>query len=265
MRFLTRKKYTTSVPDTKDNSHKLLRLVRMPSAIYAIGDIHGCFDLYDRLETKIIEDGRNLPGTKLILSLGDFIDRGGASAKMIDRFLEPAPEGFKRLALRGNHEDMMIKFMSDPGANRDWLNYGGIDTLASYGLSLNPETLFEQPSKDLQRMMMAAIPDNHRRFLDHLPLALSAGPYRFAHASYDRSRDFDDQQSETLLWGDPAQSDIGEKNHILVHGHIIVERPVISPKRISIDTGAYLNGTLTAIRITSNNYDNQLLSVSFTN
>lgn len=264
MNLFGRKKRPAAQADA-GASHRLLKLSKMPAAIYAIGDIHGCADLYDRLEAQIIADGAEIEGTKLILSLGDVVDRGGASAGVIDRLMSPAPKGFKRLTLRGNHEDMMVKFMADPDAHRKWLDFGGTETLASYGLSPDPEVRFDLPASKLRHMMDAAIPDAHRKFLRDLPLALSVGPYRFAHASYDRDTDFEAQKSDTLMWGDPEASEQGKNDLIFVHGHVVVDAPVVREKRINVDTGAYSTGILTAIRITPEIEDKQLLTVTLAN
>ena len=264
MKLFGRKK-RPSAQANEGVSHRLLKLSKMPAAIYAIGDIHGCADLYDRLEAKIIEDGEGFEGTKLILSLGDVVDRGGASAAVIDRLMAPAPRGFKRLTLRGNHEDMMVKFMADPDAHRKWLDFGGAETLASYGLSPDPEVRFDLPASKLRHMMDAAIPDTHRKFLGDLPLALAVGPYRFAHASYDRDTEFEAQKSDTLMWGDPEASEQGESDLIFVHGHVVVNEPIVRKKRINVDTGAYSTGILTAVRITPEKTDKQLLSVTLAN
>lgn len=265
MGLFGRKKAQKTSQTQAPKTHRLLRLAKMPAAIYAVGDIHGCADLYDALEKKIVADGEKLDGTKLIVSLGDVVDRGGASAAVIDRLMSPAPKGFKRLVLRGNHEDMMIKFMSDPDANRKWLDFGGTETLASYGLSPDPEVRFDLPASRLRHMMDAAIPESHRKFLKELPLALSVGPYRFAHASYDRDTPLEDQLPETLMWGAPQNADAGSADHVFVHGHVVVDKPFVSKKRINVDTGAYSSGVLSAVRLTAEKEDKQLLTVTLAN
>ena len=54
------------------------------TVIYAIGDVHGCLDALLALERNIVEDAARLPGRKLIIMLGDYIDRGPSSAQVLD-------------------------------------------------------------------------------------------------------------------------------------------------------------------------------------
>ncbi|MEY9374182.1 hypothetical protein ABIA10_000052 [Rhizobium leguminosarum] len=58
---------------------------------YAIGDIHGRYDLLVKAEAAILRDGGQLPGRKLIVTLGDYIDRGPESSQVIDHLMEPPP------------------------------------------------------------------------------------------------------------------------------------------------------------------------------
>ncbi len=74
-----------------------------PAAVYAIGDVHGCFDQLLELEAKIVEDGRAIAGEKWLLTVGDHIDRGPKSAEVIAHLMGPAPAGFRRFSLFGNH------------------------------------------------------------------------------------------------------------------------------------------------------------------
>ena len=56
-----------------------LRLDTDETAVYAVGDVHGCLDELLALEAAIAADGQGLPGRRLILMLGDYVDRGPAS------------------------------------------------------------------------------------------------------------------------------------------------------------------------------------------
>ena len=77
---------------------------------YVIGDVHGCYDLLSALERRIFADAAALPGRKLIIMLGDFIDRGPASAQVVSRLMAPLPNGFERICLTGNHELAMLAY-----------------------------------------------------------------------------------------------------------------------------------------------------------
>jgi serine/threonine protein phosphatase 1 len=56
---------------------------------------------------------------------------------------------------------------------------------------------------------------------------------------------------DALLMGRGRMGDLPD-DVTLVHGHYIVTEPVITPRRLSIDTGAYRTGLLTAVRLSGN-------------
>lgn len=225
----------------------------MPEAIYAVGDVHGCLDLYRRMEDEIIADARRLgvPGPCLIVLLGDMVDRGPDTAGMIRHLLSPPPDGFERVVLRGNHEDMMVAFLNDPAATRRWLDFGGKETLMSYGLHPDPEHGFCDLTGRFRARLDAAIPDAHRAFLARTPFALQVENTVFCHAGLDPARPVSAQKPAELIWGDPDRLDSAETNdHLLVvHGHVITPEILITPRRINVDTGAYMSGVLSAVRL----------------
>ncbi len=234
---------------------RVLTLPALPTAVYAVGDVHGMRRLYAALEAEIVEDARTcgIDGPKLIVLLGDIVDRGPDSAGLIDDLLAPAPIGFQRLVLRGNHEDMMRAFLDNPGQHREWLGYGGDATLLSYGLSPDPTLGFDLPSHQLASMVRTAIPDRHRRFLEELPYGVQLGDYFLCHAGIDPDLPITAQRPEALLWGPPERCDHGPAEMpVIVHGHIPVTDPLISSRRINVDTGAYASGCLTAMRLVTN-------------
>src|ERR1700754_749886 len=94
--------------------HKLTRVAKLPEGrrIYAIGDVHGCADLLEAMHGKIASDlERNPVADPLLICLGDYVDRGPDSAGVIELLLKEAPAGMKRIALMGNHEELMLRFL----------------------------------------------------------------------------------------------------------------------------------------------------------
>ena len=79
--------------------------------IYCIGDIHGRVDLLKQLHTSIVQDAANFTGSRKIIYLGDFIDRGDDSRAVIDYLLNQPLAGFDAIYLRGNHEQAMLDFI----------------------------------------------------------------------------------------------------------------------------------------------------------
>lgn len=240
------------------NTRRILKLATFPAAIYAVGDIHGSLRLYNEIERQIVEDGAFVPGPKLILCLGDVVDRGAETAGLLDRLMGPAPAGFQRMVLRGNHEDMMLEFIKTPERHMNWVEFGGEETLASYGIRPDTPQGFRGESRTLKRKLDAGIPDTHISFLENLPIALVVGKHRFAHAGYSLGKVEDQQSSELLLWGPPEAADGYQGDEILVHGHTIVEEVEVRPNRINLDIGAYKTGRLAAMRFTGTTMDRQI-------
>ncbi|OUD08146.1 hypothetical protein BVC71_15175 [Marivivens niveibacter] len=240
-------------------AHRILRLKQQPAAIYAIGDIHGCLDLYNELEQQIVADGASINGPKLIVCLGDAVDRGPNTAGMLDRLIGPPPENFDRVVLRGNHEDMMVKFIETPERHLNWIDFGGEETLASYGVRPTTEKGFRAETRILKRKLDVGIPDAHRVFLNGLPIALEIGNLRFAHAGYGLGADAAQQSPELLLWGPPEQCDGYSGDEVLVHGHVIVDDVLMTDNRVNVDIGAYQSGRLAAVRFIPGSNDRKLL------
>lgn len=233
---------------------RILSLKEMPAAIYAVGDVHGCLGLYRRMEELIVADAaaEGLVAPKLIVLLGDVVDRGPDPAGIIRHLLEPAPAGFQRIVLRGNHEELMAAFLRDPASTRRWLAFGGAETLMSYGLHPDPETGFETAPHKLAQMLDLAIPEPHRRFLDDLPYALQVGQTIFSHAGLDPEKPIADQNPVDLIWGVPERADTAShmEHALIVHGHVITTEVKVSENRINVDTGAYESGVLSGVRLT---------------
>src|SRR5690606_3770148 len=93
-----------------------------------------CLDLLLELEAQIAADAAELGGEGWLVTLGDGVDRGPATAQVIDHLRGPAPAGLRRINLMGNHEAMMLDFLRRPRADSLWLRFGGIEALMSYGV-----------------------------------------------------------------------------------------------------------------------------------
>lgn len=219
-----------------------------PSAVYAIGDIHGCRDELERLEAAIAADAAAIEGEKWLVCLGDYIDRGPASAGVIEHLIRPPPTGFRRICLMGNHEYMLLDFLAHPRLDSLWLRNGGIETLASYGIDVDTLRMVDEDGR--RAHVMHHIPNDHIDFVAGLYLTLSLPGVVFVHAGLRGAMPIDQQDEVDLLWiRDEFHEAPPVPGRFVVHGHTPDLAPVITPWRICVDTGAFATGMLTAVRL----------------
>jgi serine/threonine protein phosphatase 1 len=218
--------------------------------IYVVGDIHGRADLLAQMHGLIQDDAsRHRSRHRVVVYLGDYVDRGLESRQVIDMLLEEPLSGFEQIHLLGNHEQAMLDFLEDPSIGPAWLYYGGAATLYSYGINAQakpPEGAerFANLSVELARLL----PPLHLRFLRRLALHHIEGDYLFVHAGVRPGVPIERQQPEDLLYiRDEFLNFADTYGRIVVHGHTITNDPDVRPNRIGIDTGAFATGRLTCL------------------
>jgi len=218
--------------------------------VYAVGDVHGRIDLLRQLEQRIVEDAAAQSATchNLLVYLGDYVDRGFDSRRVIEHLAQEPPEGFDRYLLLGNHDLWFRAFLEGEAVGESWLRFGGDATLLSYGVSLALDQPEESRLATAQAMLDAKVPASHRALLESLELMLPMGDYLFCHAGIRPDVPLDKQLEQDLLWiREPFLSWTGECGKIIVHGHTVEDMPVVRRNRIGIDTGACFNGNLTSL------------------
>ena len=215
------------------------------SRIYAIGDIHGRADLLAVLLATIVKDRESAGRDCSLIFLGDYVDRGPESRQVIERLLAPPP-GFKVCYLRGNHDHVPLSFLGDPTRYRFWREYGGEETLLSYGVA-PPRSDDEKELREASDRFRQALPAHHFAFLNALELSVQIGDYYFVHAGVRPGIPLDRQIAEDQMWiRDDFLSSSKPFGATIVHGHTPTEKPVLAAHRIGVDTGAYITGRLTA-------------------
>ena len=239
----------------KMTRHEQRRRIRMKldlaqTAVYAIGDIHGCFQELKSLEERIVADAQSISERKLIVMLGDYVDRGPSSAQVLDHLMGPPPEDFERICLIGNHEMIMLDYLDGRARLADWLALGAGATLQSYGIELDTLATHPQSDRQLDEEIRAAIPISHVAFLRSLPIMVETRELVLVHAGLRPQIDLERQSDQDLVW---IRSDFYEATDKLdrwvVHGHTPVPEARPEGKRVNIDTGACYTGRLTAVRI----------------
>jgi serine/threonine protein phosphatase 1 len=222
------------------------------TAVYAIGDIHGRADLLAELHGRIAADPeRGDVDRRVLVYLGDYVDRGENSAGVIDLILDQAPAGFEVVPLLGNHERLMLEFLDDIRRGLLWLHNGGDATLVSYGVDPGDGVYLDaKPLLAMQAALRERLPGRHLEFLQQLGLAHVEGDYFFAHAGVRPGVALADQREEDLIWiRDLFLNSKADHGKVVVHGHTIRPEPEVRPNRIGIDTGAYVTGHLTCLAL----------------
>ena len=217
---------------------------------YAVGDIHGRADLLDLLLGKIHDDIAGRKSRKVLLVfVGDLIDRGPDSARVVERLRTYEQPGVQTIFLLGNHEEVLLRVL---GGEADlitkWRTFGGRECLASYGVDAG--RLASLGDEDALAVVRAAIPREHVEFLETFDDSCRFGDYLFVHAGIRPGVEIDQQQQSDLRWiREQFLFDETDHGFIVVHGHTIRPQVEIRPNRIGIDTGAYRSGVLTALAI----------------
>lgn len=213
--------------------------------LYVIGDIHGRGDLLDRMIGAVTSDLAAHPAADtLVVTVGDYVDRGPDSRGVIERLRNnPFPTHY--IALKGNHELLLERFLIDPQVAEHWRRFGGLETLHSYGVPVG-DVARGRGYLEASRALAQAIPAAHLDFLASLRTSLTVGRHFICHAGVRPGLPLEQQTEEDLLWiREPFLTSRADFGKIVVHGHTPAEHPELVSNRINVDTGAFVTGRLT--------------------
>jgi serine/threonine protein phosphatase 1 len=206
---------------------------KMTGRLIAIGDIHGCKAPLEAIWAAIAPK----PGDTIV-TLGDYVDRGPDSKGVIDRLIE-----YKQLcnmiALHGNHEEMMLDVLKERLPPHRWLQYGGVDTLDSYGFIGD----------------LSVVPKSHYDFFDSMVNYYETDDHIFVHANYEPQLPLDKQTIFALRWQKLTEMTPGPhfsgKRVIVGHTHDRGGQIFDVGYLVCIDTFCYGGGWLTALDVHS--------------
>jgi serine/threonine protein phosphatase 1 len=216
--------------------------------VYAIGDIHGRDDLFGRIIDVIRDDNASRPKADMtLILLGDLVDRGPASAEVVERALNLHREFPDTRLLIGNHEECFLAALTGSVRRlRYFMRIGGDATVRSYwgdGASL-ADASFE----DVAGRLPALVPQSHVDFLNRGEDCIEIGDYAFVHAGIRPGVPIERQSLSDLRWiRDEFLDDLGDHGKMIVHGHSITVEPDEQINRIGIDVGAFQSGRLAAL------------------
>jgi serine/threonine protein phosphatase 1 len=217
--------------------------------VYAVGDVHGRADLLDAMLWRIDADRAAEPRDRNIeVFVGDYVDRGPSSRTVLDRLAQRA-QTHGTVLLRGNHEHLLLEFLSNPIILAEWQRLGGLQTLLSYGLK-PPINASAAQQIELADQLRGALPASHQSLLRNMPRSFTCGDFFFVHAGLRPGVPIAEQNDEDLLWiRDDFLLCAAPFDKFVVHGHTPVVEPDLRSNRINIDTGAYATGRLSCIKI----------------
>jgi serine/threonine protein phosphatase 1 len=197
------------------------------SKTYVIPDIHGRHDLLCDGLAEITARSRG--NGAVIVTIGDYVDKGPQSKQVVDLLRSGVGEDFRLVALKGNHDALMIDALRDPLKMPTWLAKGGDSALASYGGD------------------SADVPQSHIDWLDRLKLMHLDAHRLYVHAGVDPDLPLDRQDEHTLLWKRYAKGfPLGFGKFHVVHGHDNCPGgPLLYEGRTNLDTLAWRTGQLT--------------------
>jgi serine/threonine protein phosphatase 1 len=198
----------------------------MMKRILAVSDIHG---EYDKL-LHALEEANYDPKTDQLVLLGDYVDRGPDSKKVVEYLITLVEDG--AIALLGNHDKMFIDSIRDIDTYRMWIKNGGGTTIDSY---------------DGDEGLMQA----HIRWLDkHLKFYYETDDYIFVHAGLEPGVELEEQDPFVMTWSREVE-EIG-LGKTVISGHIPVKQVTHIFDRIFIDTGATFGRFLSVLELPSN-------------
>ncbi|WP_165075313.1 metallophosphoesterase family protein [Paludisphaera rhizosphaerae] len=199
--------------------------------VIAIGDVHGCSTALGAL----IEAVEPRP-TDLIVTLGDYIDRGPDSRGVLDQLIELGRR-CRLVPILGNHDQMLLDVRIGKYPIFWFFDIGGTTTLDSYG-----------PGREL-----SLIPDEHYEFLEGCLDYHETATHIFTHANYFPDVPMAEQHAGTLRWESIREMTPGphESGKTVIVGH--------TPQRtgeildlghlVCIDTYCHGGGWLTALEV----------------
>lgn len=199
--------------------------------LYAIGDIHGCFAALETLAAAV-----PFAAEDLLVTLGDYVDRGPDSWSVVNWLLERSRSG-TLIPLRGNHELIMLEARLSDGLRNSWLSFGGEETLASYALPGTDGSLDD-------------VPEEHWDFFENSCRDFyETDTHFFVHASADPTLPLEMQSQQMLFWEKFNNPPPHRSGKIMICGHTAQKTglPNNIGHAVCIDTWVYGDGWLTCL------------------
>ena len=209
--------------------------------IYAVGDVYGQLSQLEAALIAIEKDGGK---DAAVVFIGDLVDRGADSRRVIELIISLCDEGRNFTILKGNHDRMFEWFMESPPRHdphllvgMHWFHgrLGGRETMASYGIEIDERRrLFEVHKEAVEK-----VPQAHVDFLKSLKIKHLISDKLFVHAGIRPDVPLDQQSEDDLLWiREDFHAHQDFHSHLVIHGHTAIDSPTHYGNRINLDGGA---------------------------
>ena len=179
------------IPRANDSGYK---------RILAVGDVHGCFKKLNSLWQKI-----SVTDNDLVIFLGDYIEGGKENLKVL-RWLMAHNQKENFIILRGNMDDM---FLDSFAPNNPNIIYTGEFAAAQ---ELNSAS-FEEPE------LVKQVYDFLTNLKNFYSIKIGGREYFFCHAGINPNKPLNEQNEETLIWGNNLFYRIYDGEAVIIVGH----------------------------------------------
>lgn len=213
--------------------------------IYAIADVHGRADLLEAMLAHIAGASQGRQSKPIVIFLGDLIDRGPHSPKVLDQVAATLKVYPGSRLILGNHDFYLRELLRGELTDEDavnWMDWGGVATVSAY--SDRPVPDFKNIAADIRRNF-----PHHAVLLENALTFSQIGSFSFVHAGIRPGILLANQSEYDLRWIRAGFLDhLGAFDHVVIHGHTITQslRPEVYGNRIAVDTAAYRSGRLSA-------------------
>ena len=208
--------------------------------IFVLTDIHGRFDLFEKLIEKI-----NLKKEDLLMILGDSCDRGKFSFELYNWYEDMIHKGYNIIHLMGNHENMLFESINDENSRLNWLYNGGNVTVKSFFEHQTEEKTIDEYWKNNKFYEEKWL----FNFIEKMPHIIESENHLFVHAGIDFSKNLEDQKIKYLLW---TRDDWYKKNNtgkIVYYGHTSQKDISIKNNCINLDSGCFFTEVLRCVEL----------------
>lgn len=219
---------------------------------FVISDIHGEY-------TKLIELLHHWDReTMKLVILGDLIDRGENSLKVVQEIMKLKEQyGKQVVVLKGNHEDMLINYLREPTYDYGELFFINGGNTTAWEFADDPFLMFKSFAERAKLIKQRIYEVQFLRSLQHY---YEFGNVLFVHAGIDPFiSNWKDTQSHKFLWFRGVWKHRNHTGKVIVFGHTPTQHLHedksndiwISKDKsyINIDGGAVFGGQLNGIVI----------------